>query len=63
MNRMWELREKDEFREPKFGRRHGGSMMGRKESSFEESYECGYEDGYRAAMLEAKHYYGERYGK
>lgn len=63
MNKMWEIRESDESRESRFGRRRGGSMMGRKESSVDEAYECGYEDGYRAAMMEAKHFYGERYGK
>jgi hypothetical protein len=38
--------------------RRGG--MSRRDDSFDEGYDCGYEDGYRAAMKEAKHYYGER---
>lgn len=52
MNRMWEIRERDE--------RKYGHQMGRRDSDNEldKAYECGYEDGYEAAMEETK--YGER---
>jgi len=42
----------------RYGRRGG---MSRRDDSFDEGYDCGYEDGYRAAMKEAKRYYGERH--
>ena len=56
---MWEIRETRDY--PRFRK----SMRGYKDDYADEAYECGYEDGYRAAMKEAKHYYGERssYGK
>ena len=54
---MWELRETKMKPDHNYDRR--GSMS-RRDESFDEGYDCGYEDGYRAAMKEAKHYYGER---
>lgn len=60
MSRMWEIRENDESRESKYGRRRGNSMMGRKDYDVEEAYDCGFEDGFRAAMKEYKNSYGER---
>lgn len=59
MNRMWEIREGDESRDYKYGRRRS-SMMNRKDESVEEAYDCGFEDGFRAAMKEYKSSYGER---
>ncbi len=55
---MWELRESRMKPEHQYGRRGG---MSRRDESFDEGYDCGYEDGYRAAMKEAKRYYGERH--
>ena len=50
MNRMWEIRERD-------NRRYG---MRNSEDKIEEAYECGYEEGYEKAMEEMKSRYGFR---
>lgn len=54
MNRMWEIRERDDY---KYGHR---KRMGMRNIEVDEAYECGYEDGYREAMKEAEKHFGER---
>lgn len=54
MNRMWEIRERDE--------RGGYGRIGMRhnEDEIEKAYECGFEDGYEKAMKELRNSYGER---
>lgn len=47
--RMWEIREKDKYRDDRSYR-----MGMRHEKTVEEAYECGYEDGYDDAMKEVE---------
>lgn len=52
MNRLWEIRERDED----YGRKYG---MRSAEKESEKAYEYGFNDGYEQAMREM-HSYGER---
>ena len=52
MNRMWEIRERDD-RQRRYGMRNNDDKI-------EEAYECGFDEGYEKAMEEMKSRYGFR---